>query len=223
MPVRPRVVTFDLIGTVFSLEPLRGKLMALGLPPLALEFLYAAALRDSFAMAATTTYAPFLSVLEGCLDEALALHGEHATDERKRDVLDTMHDLPPHDDAGAALALLAKAGVRVIALSNGSTEASTRLLQRAELKGYVEQVLSVEDVKLSKPRPEAYLYAAQAAGVAPAEMMLVAAHAWDVHGAKVADLMAGYVTRGRPFPLQMKTPDVSARELLDVARAIVSL
>lgn len=121
------------------------------------------------------------------------------------------------------MALLAKSGVRVIALSNGSTEASTRLLQRAVLKGYAEQVLSVEDIKLSKPRPEVYLYAARAAGVAPAEMMLVAAHAWDVHGAKVADLMAGYVTRGRPFPLQMKTPDVSARELLDVAKAIVSL
>lgn len=220
---RPKIVAFDIIGTVFSLEPLREPLTALGLPPLALEFVYAAALRDTFAMAATTTFAPFLSVLEACLDEVLALHGLSAPAQQKRGVLGTMEALPAHDDAGAAFETLARAGVGIVALSNGSASVTAGLLRGAGLNGFVEHVLSVEDVKLSKPRPEVYLYATQAAGVAPEATMLVAAHPWDIHGAKVADLMGGYVARGRPFPPTLKAPDIWGDDLLDVARRIARL
>jgi 2-haloacid dehalogenase len=223
MPTRPQVVAFDIIGTVFSLEPMRAKLIALGLPSLALEFLYTAGLRDTFAMAASTTFAPFLSVLRGCLDEVLAMHGLSASSDQKQDVLAAMKVLPAHEDAQAAFEILATAGIRIFALSNGSASSTSNLLSGARLSGFVEQVLSVEDIKLSKPRPEVYLYAAQAAAIAPEAVMLVAAHPWDVHGAKVADLMAGYVARKRPFPSALKGPDVSGDSLVDVARQITGL
>ena len=105
-------------------------------------------------------------------------------------------------------------------MSNGSAKTTKGLLAAAGLDGLVEQVLSVEDVKLSKPRPEVYLYAAQASGVAPANLALVATHPWDVHGAKVADLLGGYVARGRPFPATLRAPDVTGETLLDVARQL---
>lgn len=223
MPTRPQVIAFDILGTVFSLEPMRAKLIALGLPSLALEFLYTAGLRDTFAMAASTTFAPFLSVLEGCLDEVLAMHGLCASSDQKQDVLAAMKVLPAHKDAQAAFETLATAGIRIFALSNGSASSTSNLLRSAGLSGFIEQVLSVEDVKLSKPRPEVYLYAAQTAAIAPEAMMLVAAHPWDVHGAKVADLMAGYVARKRPFPLALKAPDLSGDSLVDVAGQITRL
>lgn len=223
MPSRPQAVAFDILGTVFSLEPMRAKLIALGLPPLALEFLYTAGLRDTFAMAASTTFAPFISVLEGCLDEVLTMHGLSASSDQKQDVLATMKVLPAHEHARAAFEILATAEIRIFALSNGAASSTSNLLSGAGLNGFVEQVLSVEDVKLSKPRPEVYLYAAQTAAVAPEAMMLVAAHPWDVHGAKVADLMAGYVARKRPFPSALKGPDVNGDSLVDVAGQIARL
>ena len=221
MPNRPRVVAFDMIGTVFSMEPMRPALMALGLPPLALDLLYATGLRDTFALATTNTFAPFRSVLAACLDELLAMQGLTASSTDKHAVLDMMKDLPPHGDAEAAFRILADSGIRVFALSNGATETTKGLLAAAGMDGLVEQVLSVEDVKLSKPRAEVYLYAAQTARIAPGEMALIATHPWDLHGAKVAGLMAGYVARGRPYSPVLRAPDVTGETLLDVASEMV--
>ncbi|MCJ2082237.1 haloacid dehalogenase type II [Methylobacterium sp. J-090] len=220
---RPKVVAFDIIGTVFSMEPMRPALVALGLPPLALDFLYTAGLRDTFALAATNTFAPFQSVLSGCLDEALAMHGLDVSPERKRAVLEMMKTLPPHADAKAAFQVLADAGIRIFALSNGAASTTRGLLAAAGMDGLVEQVLSVEDVKLSKPRAEVYLYAVQAARVAPGEMALIATHPWDLHGAKAAGLMAGYVARGLPYARALRAPDLTGKTLLDVASEVVRI
>ena len=143
MPSRPKVVAFDIIGTVFSMEPMRPALMALGLPSLALDVLYSAGLRDTFALAATNTFAPFQSVLSGCLDELLAMQGLTVSSERKRAVLEMMKVLPPHEDAKAAFQILADAGIRVFALSNGAAGTTKGLLAAAGMDGLVEQVLSV--------------------------------------------------------------------------------
>jgi len=51
-PKRPTVVAFDIIGTVFPLEPLRSSIVSLGMPPAGLEGWFAAGCRDAFAMAA---------------------------------------------------------------------------------------------------------------------------------------------------------------------------
>ena len=223
MPTRPKVVAFDIIGTVFTLEPMRPALVALGLPPMALDFLYTAGLRDTFALAATGTFAPFQSVLSGCLDELLAMHALDVAPQDRAAVLGMMKALPPHGDAKAAFAVLAEAGIRVFALSNGATQTTEGLLAAAGLDGLVEQVLSVEDVGLSKPRSEVYRHAVQAAGVAPHEMALVATHPWDLHGAKVAGLLTGYVARGLPYSAVLRAPDVSGETLRDVARALARI
>ena len=51
MPRRPQVVAFDAIETVFSLDPLRDRLVTLGLPPHALEVWFARTLRDGLLAA----------------------------------------------------------------------------------------------------------------------------------------------------------------------------
>ena len=223
MSRRPKVVAFDIIGTVFTMEPMRAALTDLGLPALALDLLYTAGLRDTFALAASHGFAPLQSVLAGCLDEILAMEGLTAPAERKHAVLGMMASLPAHEDAGAAFGVLADAGIRIVALSNGASKTTKGLLAAAGLDGLVERVLSVEEVKLSKPRPEVYLYAARAAGLAPAELALVAAHPWDIHGAGVADLLGAYVARGRPFSPALRAPDVTGETLLDVARQLAQL
>jgi 2-haloacid dehalogenase len=217
MAQRPKVVAFDIIGTVFSMEPLRPALTRLGLPSVALDWLYAAALRDTFALAATDGFAPFPSVLDACLEELLAQQGVEAGPDQRQAVLGTMADLPPHDDAGPAFQILTEAGIRLVALSNGSAQATRGLLGKAGLDGVMAEILSVEDVGLAKPRTEVYRYAAEASGVAPSEMALVAAHAWDVHGARCAGLIGAYVARGRPYAPTLRQPDITGASLLAVA------
>jgi 2-haloacid dehalogenase len=223
MPSRPKVVAFDIIETTFSLELVRGRLVGLGLPASALELWFATGLRDAFALGCSGGFAPFKSVLEGALDGVLFLHGLDACAEAKQHVLAGMRELSPQPDAREAFETLKDAGIRIIALSNGAAASTQALLEGAGLDGFVERIVSVDDVRRSKPRPEVYLHAAGEAGVAPGEVALVATHAWDVHGAKSAGLMGAFVARGQPYPAVMTPPDVTGETLGDVARALAAL
>jgi 2-haloacid dehalogenase len=217
---RPNVVAFDIIGTVFSLEALRQPIAALGLPPSALEAWFAAALRDAFALAATGDFQPFTTVLEGALDQVLAEQGLNPPRGRRAAVIEQMERLSPRPDARQAFEALAAARIRIVALSNGSEAATRALLRSAGLEAMVERVVSVEDVRLFKPRREVYLRVARLCRVKPRRVALVAAHPWDIHGAKAAGLIAAYAAIERPFPPSLRAPDLGAASLSAVAKAL---
>lgn len=210
---RPQVVAFDVIETLFSLNAVKRQLEALGLLPPAADLWFATSLRDAFALATSGAYAPFRDVLAAALDEVSVLVGQPLADRQKEDILKAIPALTPHADVLPALELLGRAGVRVIALSNGSTSIAGSLIENAGLEATFERVLSTDGVGRSKPHPDVYRHAADSVGVKPGEMMLIAAHPWDVHGAKSAGLLAGYVDRGRPYPGFMEVPDFADHSL----------
>jgi 2-haloacid dehalogenase len=105
-----------------------------------------------------------------------------------------------------------EADVRIVTLTNGSAATTTGLLERSGLHHYVERVVSVEAVRRWKPAPEPYRHAAAACGVPPDRMALVAAHAWDIHGAHRAGLLTGWVSRvENQWNDLFNPPDVAAR------------
>ncbi len=215
--VRPRIVAFDVIETTFSLEALRPRLARLGLRPSALEPWFARTLRDAFALAATGVYAGFADIASDTLLTLTAEHAIMANGPALKSVLDGFAELEPQPDATAAFRTLEAAGIGIVALSNGAAETTQRLLDRAGLAGFVQHVVSIAEIRAWKPLPAIYLHAAKRAGVAPGEMALVATHAWDVHGAKRAGLMTGFVARGQVFPSTMVLPDVVGESLAEVA------
>ena len=208
-------------GTVFPLEPLRPRLVDLGFPPSGLEGWFAAGLRDAFALAASGDFKPFALVLEEALKSVAAEQALQVSDQDCASVVAGMKALKPRPDAAAAFAALGALQIEVLAVSNGSSSLTKHLLDQAGLAGLVRHVVSVEDVKLSKPRPEVYLRAAKVAGVHPEELALVAAHAWDVNGAAAAGLLTGYFSADRPFGGAMRVPDVSAETLTQVVAALL--
>ena len=176
------------------------------------------------ALACADQFAPFLTVMKGALAQVLAEKGLSASDAEMTDALSLMKSLPPHPDAREAFESLNQAGIRIIALSNGAAASTRSLLDKAGMSELVEEILSVDDVRLSKPRPEVYLHAVETAQVKPGEMMLVAAHPWDINGANAAGLMGGYVCRGVPFPRNVMTaPEIEGDSLAEVARGIVGM
>lgn len=222
MPSRPRVVAFDVIETTFSLESMRARLEDFGLPGPALEVWFARTLRDAFALAATDCYAPFGDVASAALESLAVEHGLNITPARVAAVLQEMGELDPQPDAAAAMQRLRSDGIRIIALTNGPSAVTQRLLDRAGLSPFVERVVSVAEVRKWKPDSTVYRYAADVSGVATGELALIAAHAWDVHGAKSAGLLTGFVARGQPFPKFMAAPDVIGESLIEVAQMLAA-
>lgn len=68
------------------------------------------------------------------------------------------------------------------------------------------------------------MHAAKVAGVAPAQLALVAAHAWDTHGAGRAGLITGWVQRQeKRYPSTMAAPDVQGETLVQVCDGLLAI
>lgn len=116
---------------------------------------------------------------------------ELAADVRRR-LVDAWHRLDPWPDVRSGLEAVRRERVTA-ALSNGHIALLVDLTRYGDLR--FDCVLSAELAHAYKPAPEAYLTAARLLGVPPAELMLVAAHPWDLEGARQAGLRTAIVHR----------------------------
>ncbi len=222
-PKRPKVVAFDAIGTMFPLDPMRPSLMALGLPSAGLESWYATAVRDALALTASGDFKPFVTVMEGALDQVLGEQDLAPPRAARQALLAQFKHLPARPDAREALRLVAQARMRSILLTNGSERGTTSMLREAGLDELVQRVVSVEQIRLFKPRPEVYAHAPRQCRVRLSRMALVAVHPWDINGAKAAGCVGAYVSADRPFASTMRAPDVQASSLAAAVRALAAL
>lgn len=223
MRPRPVIVAFDVIETVFSLETLRRRLESSGVPGRSLEVWFAQILRDAFALEVTDVYKPFREVAAAALANIFAVSGISPDTAKIDHVLDGFSELAPHPDADAAFRRLRDANIRIVTLTNGSAKVTEKLLQNGGLKPFVEQMISIEEVRHWKPNRDVYQHAAKCMNVEPQCLALVAAHAWDIHGAGRAGLTTGFVARGMRFPDTMMAPHVVAETLDEVAKQLVEL
>lgn len=224
MSTRPHAVAFDVLETLFSLEPLRPLLRAAGLPGEVLELWFSQIQRTGFALAASNTFRPFKDIARATLEVQLVSHGQSVRQEAIEVVVQGFAQLQPYEDVEPGLRHLQGEGIRVLAVTNGSADNTSKLFHKAGLEQYVERIVSIDDVQHWKPRREVYLHAAQAAGVAPGRMMLVAAHAWDIHGAKQAGLMGAWLQRREKLFLPiLHAPDVSGASLPEVVQRLSAL
>lgn len=100
--------------------------------------------------------------------------------------------LTPWPDAAAGIRLLARRHP-VFGLSNATTTTLNALARRADLAW--TRALSAADARAYKPAPEVYRLASDAAGVAPHDVLMVAAHAWDLRAAQAVGMRTAYVRR----------------------------
>lgn len=123
------------------------------------------------------------------------------------------HRLDPWPDAVDGLTRL-KGRYLITTLSNGNVSLLTNMAKRAGLPW--DCVISAELFRHYKPDPEAYLGCAELLDVAPGELMLVAAHASDLRGAKRAGLMTAYVERPLEYGVGRRRPSKIADGEFDV-------
>lgn len=212
---------FDMLGTFFSLESLRPRLLLLGVPTHALELWFAESLRDFMALSHAGGYAPIRDILEASLPRTLALLGRgDASPAQCAQVLEGLKSLEPAEGAKEACELLTRAGWKLLALTNGGEESTRSLLTRAGLAGHFSAVLSTDSLRTTKPHPRVYAMALERADGTP---WMVAAHAWDLQGAQRAGMRTAWVTHEEQRWLGVyPEPDVRGPDLAAVARDLLA-
>ena len=218
---RPHTVAFDVVETLISLEPLRRRFVEIGLHASTLERWFDRMLRDGMALTLAGDYEPFPAVAESALR---VIGGGRLGDDDVKHVLSGFATLPAQPDAEPAMQVLADAGVPIVCLSNGARESTETFLQRCGLDRFVDQVISVAEVRMWKPPRAVYEHALSRIGRPAADAALVAVHAFDCHGAHAAGLTTGWAGRlERHYAEIFTRADVIGDDLVDVARALVAL
>ncbi|PRX68607.1 2-haloacid dehalogenase [Nonomuraea fuscirosea] len=149
------------------------------------------------------------------LDDLLEIHGvAGAFDEAaRRRLVHVWHRLPAWPDAATGLARLRRRYV-LAALSNGGFALLTHLVNHSGLP--FDCIVSAELARAYKPLPAPYLTAAGLLDVEAGQVLMTAAHAWDLDGARAAGLRTAFVER----PLEKGphgTPDRAADTTSDLS------
>jgi 2-haloacid dehalogenase len=126
------------------------------------------------------------------LDELLGERGIDLSVGSRRQLVEAWHQLDPWRDVRTGLETLRRQ-VITATLSNAHIALLVDLARHGDLR--FDCVLSAELAGAYKPAPEAYLTAARLLGVAPGELMLVAAHPSDLAGARAVGLATAFIDR----------------------------
>jgi len=218
-----QLIVFDVNGTLLDVQALAPELNRLFGNAVSVREWFVEVLQYSLALTVAGDYAEFGEIATAVLKmTAASLHRqlEHADISA---VKERLTSLPPFPDVKPALTSLKAAGFRLATLTNSSAQSQQKQLQNAGLTAYFEQTLSVELVRRYKPAPEPYRSAAEALGVRPSEILLVAGHGWDVFGALRAGCRSAFISRPGEavFPLGPQ-PDYIAGDLADFTHQVVT-
>lgn len=222
----PAVIVFDVNGTLSDIGPLGAAFTRCGLSADSAQLWFTEILRDGFALAAAGDNVAFAEVardsLQRLLNNTSAQNDTGNTTEQADRIMTALNDLALHPDAPDGIVALGRIA-ELVTLSNGAASVAEALLSRGGVRDTFSRLLSVQDAPRWKPGLQAYEYGARECGKPAQEMLLVAVHPWDIHGAHAAGMRTAWINRsGAAYPSYFVEPDFVADGLVSLAEGLSS-
>lgn len=175
---------FDAYGTLFDVHAaMRSKAGAVGPQWEAVSALWRAKqLEYCWVRSLMGSYSDFWRLTELALDYALETYDIKDAALRER-LLETYWTLPAYPEVTTVLTTLKARSVRVAVLSNGSPDMLSAAIGSAHIEQLVDDIFSVDAIKIYKTAPETYRMVTDAWDDKPARVTFVSSNRWDIAGA----------------------------------------
>ena len=135
------------------------------------------------------------------------------------DFMDSYQFLSPFEEAVPSLTRLATK-YKLVMLSNGEQK-FLEYLADERIKFKFDSILSAETVGQFKPHPSVYRFAAQALTLEPNQIMMVAAHSFDILGARHSGYRGAYVNRyDLPYDETIYRPDLITSNFIELCELL---
>jgi 2-haloacid dehalogenase len=192
----PRVFVFDAYGTLFDVHAAIARHRDAAGPDAERfsEIWRQKQLEYSWALTLVGRYLDFWTLTERALDYAFARVPSVNRALRPK-LLDAYLRLDAYADARAAVAALKARGLNTAILSNGSPRMLSAAVAASGMARDLDAVISVDAVRLYKPRPEVYALVIDRFGVKRDEVVFVSSNRWDVMGAATFGFRPLWVNR----------------------------
>jgi 2-haloacid dehalogenase len=165
-------------------------------------------------------YLPFWELTIRSLRYVCKRMGLNLTDQYEKQLMDQYAKLTGFNDSLEVLKAIKGKGISTAILSNGSREMLATVVESNGLKPYLDQVVTIEDVRLFKTAPQAYELLLKAFPVNKEEVLFVSSNAWDALAAKWFGFDVFWVNRlGHPFEEIGEKPNhegISLSKVLEV-------
>jgi len=131
-------------------------------------------------------------------------------------LMESWQDLVPFEDSVPGLTLL-KGRYRLVGLSNGE-QSYLEHLAKNRIRFDFDELISVERAGFFKPYPGVYRAGARILKAEPQELMHVAAHSFDIMGARSCGFRGAWVNRYKlPFEETPYQPDIVVNDFRELA------
>jgi 2-haloacid dehalogenase len=214
----PRVHVFDAYGTLFDVHAAIARHRATAGPDADRfsEIWRLKQLEYAWTLTLAGHYVDFWTLTERALDYAFDRVPTVSRALRTK-LLEAYLTLDAFADARAALTELKERGQRIAILSNGTPHMLEAAAQASGIAPLCDAVLSVDAVRMYKPRPEVYALVTDRFGVKPDEVAFVSSNRWDIMGAASFGFRAVWVNRAQmpqEYPHQSPVHTVSGLSAL---------
>ena len=196
----PRLYVFDAYGTLFDVHAAVAKHKdAIGPQAEAMSQMWRIKqLEYTWTYSLMGRWRDFRDLTAAALDVAAASNGGIPPDLRPK-LLAAYEELDPYPDVVPALKKLREGGARTAILSNGSDAMLANATRAAGVSDLLDAVLSVDAMKVFKPRTEIYGLVGQSFGTTPKEVVFLSSNRWDIAGAHAFGFDTIWVNRtGKP-------------------------
>jgi len=213
------VLFLDVNETLLDLQPLKDQLRPLlGNSDQLVQLWFRQLLHYSLVETVAGTYTPFGEIGLESLNMVARSSGLNISLASAKKALSAMREAPPHPDVIPALRRLRSAGLRLVALTNSDPPTMQSQLKNSGLSEILHHAYSVAEVGCYKPDRRVYDWAAAKEGIPAEKCWMVAAHAWDVSGAKWAGWNTVFVERpGQTWYALGPKPDHLVKDLGNLA------
>lgn len=167
-------------------------------------------------------YQSFWEMLRDALDYALEYHGADVTREQRKKILSVYHELDVYEDVRYGMQALSETlGFPVYVLSNGSPEMLESMVSHAGINDWIEDLISVHEIRTFKPHPDVYRHAAARTGTPINRIAHVAGPGFDIQGAVNAGMQGVWVNRSRePWEAFGPQPDLEVSSFVELAETL---
>ena len=210
------IYVFDAYGTLFDVHAAMARFRAQAGPDAdrMSEIWRLKQLEYSWTLTLSGHYADFWTLTERALDHALA-RVPSVDKALKPKLLEAYFQLDAFPDARTALRALKAAGHKTAILSNGSPNMLKGAVEAAGIGGDLDAVLSVDVLKMFKPRPQVYALVTDHFKCTPGDVTFVSSNRWDVMASVSVGFRGIWVNRSKmpdeylDFPPKQTLSDLS--------------
>lgn len=161
-------------------------------------------------------YADFRSITEDALYYSLEELGLQFDKEIISTILNEYLHLNLYPEVIEALTIFRPRKLAI--LSNGNLQMLDKLTKNSSLDKHLDEIISVDEFKVYKPKPEAYHKAAQKFGLKKEEILFISSNGWDIAGSKSYGFTVGWLNRfNKPADKLEVEPDFIASDLKQLA------